>query len=87
MIRKLVALSVDTALAESQRYWLSELFEKGFAGYGNFSDGQLWREMQMRGLAPVDEGPEDDLLLDDEDLDEGFAHAIPDFSYAREERE
>jgi hypothetical protein len=65
MIRKLVALSVDTALAESHRYWLSEVFEKGFVGYGNFSDGQLLREMQLRGLA----GPAD--VADDDDLDDG----------------
>jgi hypothetical protein len=62
MIRKLVALSVETALAESHRYWLSEVFEKGFVGYGNFSDGQLLREMQLRGLAaPNDVAEEDDL--------------------------
>ena len=33
MIRKLVAHSVKTALAESKPYWLGELFEKGFAGF------------------------------------------------------
>jgi hypothetical protein len=60
MIRKLVSLSVDTALAESQRYWLSEVFEKGFVGYGNFSDGQLQREMQLRGLAAPEEALDED---------------------------
>ncbi|HEY6864706.1 MAG TPA: hypothetical protein VI319_12490, partial [Burkholderiales bacterium] len=65
MIRKLVALSVETALAESHRYWLSEVFEKGFVGYGNFSDGQLLREMQLRGLA----GPND--VSEEDDVDDG----------------
>lgn len=86
MIRKLVALSVDTALAESQRYWLSEVFEKGFVGYGNFSDGQLLREMQLRGLAaPTD-------VADDDDLDDGPAfdaldRSIPDLPSGRRELE
>lgn len=61
MIRKLVAFSVQEALQESQPYWLHELFEKGFAGYRNFSDGKLRRELQLRGLDEAD-----DALADDE---------------------
>jgi hypothetical protein len=86
MIRKLVALSVETALAESHRYWLSEVFEKGFVGYGNFSDGQLLREMQLRGLA----APND--VADDDDLDDGPAldaldRSLPDLPAERRELE
>ena len=86
MIRKLVALSVETALAESHRYWLSEVFEKGFVGYGNFSDGQLLREMQLRGLA----GPND--VSDEDDLDDGpsldaLDRALPDIGSERRELE
>jgi hypothetical protein len=66
MIRKLVAHSVNTALAESKHYWLSELFEKGFTGYRNLSRGQLLQELQMRGL----EGTGDPYTHDDDlDLD------------------
>jgi hypothetical protein len=88
MIRKLVALSVDTALAESQRYWLSEVFEKGFVGYGNFSDGQLLREMQLRGLAAPDEVPDDD--IDDMEGDPSFDaldHSLADLPAERREFE
>ena len=86
MIRKLVALSVDTALAESQRYWLSEVFEKGFVGYGNFSDGQLLREMQLRGLAaPTDVSEDDD--LDDGPAFDALDRAIPDMTSGRRELE
>jgi len=86
MIRKLVALSVETALAESHRYWLSEVFEKGFVGYGNFSDGRLLREMQLRGLA----APSD--VADDDDLDDGTAfdaldRSLPDLPAERRELE
>jgi hypothetical protein len=88
MIRKLVALSVDTALAESQRYWLSELFEKGFIGYCNFSDGQLLREMQLRGLAPADAAAEDDDLdLDDELSFDALDHSLRDLPSARRDFE
>src|SRR3954471_22032990 len=88
MIRKLVALSVDTALAESHRYWLSEVFEKGFVGYGNFSDGQLLREMQLRGLAAPPDVAEDDELdeLDEPALD-ALDRAIPDLPADRRELE
>jgi hypothetical protein len=85
MIRKLVALSVDTALAESQRYWLSEVFEKGFVGYGNFSDGQLLREMQLRGLAAPTDVPEDDDDLDDGPTLDALDRAIPDLPSERRE--
>jgi hypothetical protein len=73
MIRRLVAYSVKTALSESKPYWLSDLFEKGFAGYRNLSRGQLVAELQMRGLD--DDGddamPDDDLAdLDDLDLED-----------------
>jgi hypothetical protein len=87
MIRKLVALSVDTALAESQRYWLSEVFEKGFVGYGNFSDGQLLREMQLRGLAAPTDVPEDDDDLDDSPALDALDRTIPDLPSDRRELE
>jgi hypothetical protein len=64
MIRKLVQHSVKAALAESRHYWLSEMFEKGFAGYRSLSRKQLLQELQMRGL----EKPADD--FDDDDIDE-----------------
>jgi hypothetical protein len=87
MIRKLVALSVDTALAESHRYWLSEVFEKGFVGYGNFSDGQLLREMQLRGLiAPTDLAEDDDDLDDVATLD-ALDRSLPDLPAERRELE
>ena len=88
MIRKLVALSVDTALAESHRYWLSEVFEKGFVGYGNFSDGQLLREMQLRGLAAPTDVAEDDELdeLEEPSLDV-LDRSIPDLPAERRELE
>jgi hypothetical protein len=86
MIRKLVALSVDTALAESHRYWLSEVFEKGFVGYGNFSDGQLLREMQLRGLAAPTDVHEDDELDDGPSID-ALDRAIPDLPSSRRELE
>src|SRR5690242_3709342 len=90
MIRKLVALSVDTALAESQRYWLSEVFEKGFVGYGNFSDGQLLREMQLRGLAAPTDVAEDEELeldLDDEPSIDLLDRSLPDLPAERRELE
>lgn len=66
MIRRLVAFSVTAALGESRRYWLRDLFERGFAGYRNFSDRRLRRELELRGLVQ----PED-TLVDEEP--EGFA--------------
>jgi hypothetical protein len=87
MIRKLVSLSVDTALAESHRYWLSEVFEKGFVGYGNFSDGQLLREMQLRGLAAPEDVPDDDDLDDDEPALDAFDRSLPDLPAERRELE
>ncbi|MBI4205219.1 MAG: hypothetical protein HY527_09350 [Betaproteobacteria bacterium] len=60
MIRRLVAFSVRSALQQSQPYWLNELFEKGFSGYRNFSDGKLRRELQLRGLDETDEMDADD---------------------------
>jgi hypothetical protein len=88
MIRKLVALSVDTALAESHRYWLSEVFEKGFVGYGNFSDGQLLREMQLRGLAaPTDVAEDDELDELDEPALDALDRSIPDLPAERRELE
>jgi hypothetical protein len=86
MIRRLVALSVETALAESHRYWLSEVFEKGFVGYGNFSDGQLLREMQLRGLAAPSDIAEDDDLEDGLSLD-ALDRTLPDLPAERRELE
>jgi len=75
MIRRLVAFSVQTARQESQAYWLHELFEKGFVGYRNFSDGKLKRELQLRGLDEIDDAYADDepeeLVL--EDLDDSIS--------------
>ncbi len=86
MIRKLVALSVETALAETHRYWLSEVFEKGFVGYGNFSDGQLLREMQLRGLAAPSDVAEDDDLDDGPSLDT-LDRTLPEIGAERRELE
>jgi hypothetical protein len=77
MVRRLVAHSVKTALAESKPYWLNELFERGFAGYRNLSRGQLVAELQMRGLGDDESGDsaddafdaDDDFDLDDLELD------------------
>jgi hypothetical protein len=69
MVHKLVAHSVQAALAESKRYWLSDLFERGFAGYRNFSTDQLRRELQMRGITASGEEAADDDLDDDIDWD------------------
>ncbi len=81
MIHKLVSHSVQTALSESKRYWLSDLFERGFAGYRNYSADQLRRELQLRGLA----GTEDELL--DEDIEDdiewnGDAEAMLDLQFS-----
>lgn len=87
MIRKLVAHSVKTALAESKPYWLGELFEKGFAGYRNLSRGQLVAELQMHGLSE-DKGDADEADgdafddLDDGDLDMIFDEASLDLPRA-----
>ena len=69
MVRKLVAYSVTTALAEPKHYWLSDVFEKGFTGYRNLSRSQLAQELQMRGLEESDgaggEELEEDAACDD----------------------
>lgn len=81
MIGRLVAYSVEAALAEGgKHYWLSELFEKGFTGYGNFSGKQLLLEMQLRGLVPSDE-PE---LDEDEDDDPDSYESISGFISEKE---
>jgi hypothetical protein len=73
MIRRLVEFSVKAALGDPRRYWLSELFERGFVGYRKFSDQRLWRELQLRGLV----GPEDALVDGDfEDYEPDDAAAI-----------
>lgn len=73
-IKALVAHSVKIAVSESRHYWLSELFEKGFAGYRNLSRAQLERELQMRGLEQPDdpwEAPDPDEEFDEDcDYDE-----------------
>lgn len=79
MIRRLVSHSVATALREPQSYWLEELFEKGFAGYGNFSDSRLKRELALRGLDTAHEeyeeeyDEEDDEVIMPEDLRESIS--------------
>jgi hypothetical protein len=71
MVHKLVAHSVQAALADSKRYWLSDVFERGFAGYRNYSADRLRRELQLRGLSqPVDELMDEDAGAD-EDWDDG----------------
>src|SRR3954469_7008060 len=77
MIRKLVSHSVKTALSESRHYWLSDLFEKGFAGYRSMSRGQLVAELQMRGVSEEESSDsyprddlDDDLDIDDLDMDD-----------------
>jgi hypothetical protein len=70
MIHKLVSHSVQSALAESKRYWLSDLFERGFAGYSNLSTEQLRRELQMRGLAAADADDLEDELGDIDGFDD-----------------
>jgi len=81
MIKTLVAYSVKAALSESKPYWLSELFENGFAGYRNMSRTQLARELQMRGLDEegIDQESdpyEEDLPEDFEDIDfDGYGDA------------
>jgi hypothetical protein len=69
MIRRLVKFSVTAAVGESRRYWLSDLFERGFVGYRKFSDRRLWQELQLRGLAePEDifvDGDSEDLAPDE----------------------
>jgi hypothetical protein len=74
MIRRLVAFSVQAALSEAQPYWLHELFEKGFAGYRNFSPGKLRRELQLRGLDDVDDADPDD--EPEEPIAEDLAYSI-----------
>lgn len=69
MIRLLVEFSVKAALGDPHRYWLCELFERGFVGYRKYSDRRLWRELQLRGLVEpqdqlVDSDPEDDAADD-----------------------
>ena len=61
MIRRLVEFSVVAALGESRRYWLREVFERGFAGYRNYSDRRLRRELELRGLVQAE-----DALIDEE---------------------
>jgi hypothetical protein len=91
MVQKLVSLSVSTALSESQRYWLSDLFENGFIGYGNYSRQQLQREMELRGLEqPSDEAVSEAGEYDfDEDLEtdssmEGISDLLPDLQSGRD---
>jgi hypothetical protein len=87
MIRKLVAYSVNAALAEGKNhYWLSELFEKGFNGYSNFSSKQLMMEMQLRGLAYQDDALEDDIDEIDQ-IDDIELESLSDFLVEKEEIE
>jgi hypothetical protein len=69
MVRRLVEFSVKAARGDSRRYWLSDLFERGFVGYRKFSDRRLWRELQLRGLVePEDifvDGDSEDLTPDE----------------------
>lgn len=60
MIGRLVEHSVDEAVSERPRHWLKEVFEKGFMGYSKFSDGQLLREMYLRGLIRQEDTDEDE---------------------------
>ena len=67
MVRTLVAYSVKSALSEPKHYWLSDLFEKGFAGYRNLTRGQLVQELQMRGLEATNDCEMEE--MEDDDLD------------------
>ena len=83
MIRALVAFSAQAAAGEPRRYWLRDLFERGFVGYRNFSNRQLRRELQLRGLVRLD-----DLFVDDEPEESasyGPAGSIP--GYAEQKRD
>jgi hypothetical protein len=75
MIRRLVQHSVKTAVAESAHYWLSDVFEKGFAGYRNLSRTQLTQELQLRGLDKTADDFDDDDDLDDLDVDLDYVEA------------
>lgn len=85
MIRRLVAFSVRAALQESQPYWLNELFEKGFTGYRNFSDGKLRRELQLRGLDDSDDADGED--EPDEFITDEWTGSIPGLVNDRERME
>lgn len=67
MIKRLVAGSVKTAVTESSKHWLQEIFEKGFIGYNKLSESQLLMEMEMRGLIQS-EDHFDDETQDTDDL-------------------
>lgn len=71
MIRQLVDHSVSNALAESQQYWIRDIFENGFVGYRQFSEHQLRMEMQLRGLDASADAAEEDA---DDDFQVGAVH-------------
>lgn len=74
MVNRLVAHSVKTAIVDDEgHYWLSELFEKGFAGYANLSARQLALEMQLRGLTPAEDAADETLDIDQDLEAEGDA--------------
>lgn len=63
MIKKLVDHSIAIAIAESPKYWMKDVFEKGFIGYSKLSTQQLRLEMQLHGLdesADTADGADDD---------------------------
>jgi hypothetical protein len=78
MVRTLVAYSVKSALSEPKHYWLSDLFEKGFAGYRNLTRGQLVQELEMRGLEATNDCEMEEL----EDFD-GLDVELGDYADAR----
>jgi hypothetical protein len=69
MIAKLLEHAVSTALVEPQQIWMREVFEKGFVGYGRFTDAQLRLEMQLHGLDGSAE-------IMDESLDDEFQFSL-----------
>lgn len=68
MIGKLVEHAIAMAIAESPKYWLKEIFDKGFIGYSKLTTSQLRLEMQLHGLdRSVEIAESNDALADDED--------------------
>lgn len=50
MIALLVSDTVDRVVLYRRVFWLQGILEKGFAGYGQWSDGELRAEVARRGL-------------------------------------
>jgi hypothetical protein len=66
LVSRLVQRALDTALADPRREWLQRLLHNGFKGYGNMTETQLVKEMQLCGMLDFPE-PESD--VDDVDYE------------------